>query len=81
MAAGGSALTAAIAFSFAKGIFHPYYVTELAPFVAALVGAGVARFTQGDRSPVSAGRSPIAAGVAHRADRRGQSSWARRRCS
>ena len=41
LAVGGSALTAAVAFSFASGIFHPYYVSELAPFLAALVGAGV----------------------------------------
>ena len=41
LAVGGSALTAAVAFSTASGIFHPYYVSELAPFVAALVGAGV----------------------------------------
>ena len=27
-------------FSFASGIFHPYYVSFLAPFAAALVGAG-----------------------------------------
>ena len=31
LATGGSALTAAVAFSAAKGIFHPYYVSELAP--------------------------------------------------
>ena len=48
LAVGGSALTAAVAFSFASGIFHPYYVSELAPFLAALVGAGVVRFTRGD---------------------------------
>ncbi len=29
-------------FSFASGIFHPYYVSLLAPFSALLVGAGVA---------------------------------------
>ena len=48
LAVGGSALTAAVAFSSAKGIFHPYYVSELAPFTAALVGAGFVRFAQGD---------------------------------
>ena len=63
LAAGGSALTAAIAFSFAKGIFHPYYVSELAPFIAALVGAGVARFTQGDLIARVGGVAAIAAGV------------------
>jgi 4-amino-4-deoxy-L-arabinose transferase-like glycosyltransferase/putative flippase GtrA len=39
IAVGGAFLTTAIAFSFAKGIFHPYYVSLLAPFAAALVGA------------------------------------------
>jgi 4-amino-4-deoxy-L-arabinose transferase-like glycosyltransferase len=41
LAVGGSALTSAVAFSAAKGIFHPYYVSFLAPFSAALVGGGV----------------------------------------
>jgi 4-amino-4-deoxy-L-arabinose transferase-like glycosyltransferase len=39
VAAGGAFLTTAVAFSFAKGIFHPYYVSMLAPFTAVLVGA------------------------------------------
>ena len=33
----------AVAFSFAGGIFHPYYVSFLAPFAAALVGATFAQ--------------------------------------
>ena len=37
---GGSFLAGAVLFSFASGIFHPYYVALLAPFLAALVGAG-----------------------------------------
>jgi len=41
IAVGGSFATIAIAFSTAKGIFHPYYVSLLAPFTAALVGAAV----------------------------------------
>jgi 4-amino-4-deoxy-L-arabinose transferase-like glycosyltransferase len=41
IAVGGSFLTTAIVFSFADGIFHPYYVSFLAPFTAALIGAGV----------------------------------------
>jgi 4-amino-4-deoxy-L-arabinose transferase-like glycosyltransferase len=41
IATGGSFATIAIAFSSAKGIFHPYYVSQLAPFTAALVGAVV----------------------------------------
>ena len=56
LAVGGSALTAAVAFSTASGIFHPYYVSELAPFVAALVGAGAVRFASG--RPARAGRRP-----------------------
>ena len=63
LAVGGSALTAAVAFSFASGIFHPYYVSELAPFLAALVGAGVVRFTRGDLLARIAGPLAIAAGV------------------
>ncbi len=42
IATGGAFATSAVAFSFASGIFHPYYVSALAPFTAALVGAGLA---------------------------------------
>ena len=42
IAVGGAFLTTAVVFSFASGIFHPYYVSLLAPFSALLVGAGVA---------------------------------------
>ncbi|HWM12025.1 MAG TPA: glycosyltransferase family 39 protein [Solirubrobacteraceae bacterium] len=42
LAVGGAALTTAVAFSRAEGIFHPYYVAQLAPLTAALVGAAVA---------------------------------------
>ena len=63
LAVGGCALTAAVAFSTAKGIFHPYYVSELAPFTAALVGAGVARFARGDTLARIAGPLAIAGGV------------------
>lgn len=44
IAVGGIFATCAIAFSFAKGIFHPYYTAQLAPFTAALVGGGVGVF-------------------------------------
>ncbi len=37
---GGAFLTTAVVFSFASGIFHPYYVSFLAPWAAMLVGAG-----------------------------------------
>jgi 4-amino-4-deoxy-L-arabinose transferase-like glycosyltransferase len=42
LAVGGGFACSAIVFSFAKGIFHPYYVAFLAPYAAALVGAGAA---------------------------------------
>jgi 4-amino-4-deoxy-L-arabinose transferase-like glycosyltransferase len=42
IAVGGAFLTTAVLFSAASGIFHPYYVSLLAPFAAALVGAGAA---------------------------------------
>jgi 4-amino-4-deoxy-L-arabinose transferase-like glycosyltransferase len=41
IAVGGAFATTAVAFSFAGGIFHPYYTSLLAPFAAALVGATV----------------------------------------
>jgi 4-amino-4-deoxy-L-arabinose transferase-like glycosyltransferase len=41
IAVGSAFAVTAIVFSSAKGIFHPYYVSLLAPFSAALVGAGV----------------------------------------
>jgi 4-amino-4-deoxy-L-arabinose transferase-like glycosyltransferase len=37
---GGWFLAAAVVFSFSKGIIHTYYVSALAPAIAALVGAG-----------------------------------------
>ncbi len=40
MVVGGAFLVTSALFSFASGIFHPYYVSLLAPFLAALVGAG-----------------------------------------
>jgi 4-amino-4-deoxy-L-arabinose transferase-like glycosyltransferase len=40
MVVGGAFLTTAVVFCYASGIFHPYYVSFLAPFAAALVGAG-----------------------------------------
>jgi 4-amino-4-deoxy-L-arabinose transferase-like glycosyltransferase len=43
IAVGGAFGGTAIAFSFAGGIFHPYYTSLLAPFAAALVGATFAQ--------------------------------------
>jgi 4-amino-4-deoxy-L-arabinose transferase-like glycosyltransferase len=50
IATGGAFLACAVTFSMAEGIFHPYYVSLLAPFTAALVGGGVGQFLRGDRS-------------------------------
>ena len=60
---GGAFLTIAVAFSRAQGIFHPYYVSLLAPFTAALVGAATGLIL--GRGPVArvAGPAAVAAGV------------------
>jgi 4-amino-4-deoxy-L-arabinose transferase-like glycosyltransferase len=50
IAVGGAFATSAVVFSFASGIFHPYYVSLLAPFTAALIGAGVGLSLSGERS-------------------------------
>jgi 4-amino-4-deoxy-L-arabinose transferase-like glycosyltransferase len=50
IAVGGTFVTTAVVFSFAGGIFHPYYVSLLAPFTAALIGAGVGLNLSGGRS-------------------------------
>jgi 4-amino-4-deoxy-L-arabinose transferase-like glycosyltransferase len=49
IAIGGAFGTTAVAFSFAGGIFHPYYTSLLAPFAAALVGATVGQVLAGER--------------------------------
>jgi len=43
IAVGGAFAVTAVAFSFAGGIFHPYYTSLLAPFAAALFGATFAQ--------------------------------------
>lgn len=48
LALGGAFAVTALAFSAAGGIFHPYYVALLAPYAAALTGAGVAVLRGGD---------------------------------
>jgi 4-amino-4-deoxy-L-arabinose transferase-like glycosyltransferase len=67
IAVGGSfAVTAAI-FSYAKGIFHPYYVSLLAPFSAALVGALAGWLAAAKRGAIwmrLAGAAAIIAGLA-----------------
>ena len=64
IAVGGAFLTTAVAFSFAQGIFHPYYVSLLAPFTAALVGAGAAQLAEGGTIARVLGPLAVLAGVA-----------------
>jgi 4-amino-4-deoxy-L-arabinose transferase-like glycosyltransferase len=64
IAAGGMFLTTAVAFSFAQGIFHPYYVAQLAPFTAVLVGAGAGWFLTRHRAAGIGAGVALAAGVA-----------------
>ncbi|MGW5848027.1 ArnT family glycosyltransferase [Streptomyces sp. NPDC055254] len=56
LAWGGSLLITAVVFSYMQGIFHEYYTVALAPFVAALVGMGVAMLWEerGSRAAVLA---------------------------
>jgi 4-amino-4-deoxy-L-arabinose transferase-like glycosyltransferase len=63
IAVGGAFATTAVAFSSAKGIFHPYYVSFLAPFIAALVGAGFAEMVKGDVSARVLAPVAVALGV------------------
>jgi 4-amino-4-deoxy-L-arabinose transferase-like glycosyltransferase/putative flippase GtrA len=63
IATGGAFLTTAIAFSYAKGIFHPYYVSLLAPFAAALIGATAGHVLSGERSARIVGALALAGGL------------------
>jgi 4-amino-4-deoxy-L-arabinose transferase-like glycosyltransferase len=63
IAVGGAFATTAVLFSAASGIFHPYYVSLLAPFTAALVGAGAAQLIAGRVSVRIVGPLALAAGV------------------
>jgi 4-amino-4-deoxy-L-arabinose transferase-like glycosyltransferase len=47
IAAGGAFATCAVVFSYAQGIFHPYYVSMLAPFTAVLVGGAAGTILKG----------------------------------
>jgi 4-amino-4-deoxy-L-arabinose transferase-like glycosyltransferase len=79
VAVGGAFLVTAILFSAASGIFHPYYVSLLAPFAAALVGAGAAQLLAGDRHARLLAPLALAGGVASELlvlhDYPGQMSW------
>ena len=63
VAVGGVFLTTAVAFSQASGIFHPYYVSQLAPFTAALVGAGIGVVLRGGMPARIVGPLAIGAGI------------------
>ena len=63
IAVGGAFLVTAVAFSTAKGIFHPYYTSALAPFTAALIGAGAVQMAGLGRAMRVFAPLAIAAGV------------------
>jgi hypothetical protein len=63
IAVGGTFAVVALAFSFAGGIFHPYYVSFLAPFAAALVGATFAQARSAGRAGRALGALAIGAGA------------------
>jgi 4-amino-4-deoxy-L-arabinose transferase-like glycosyltransferase len=78
IATGGAALTMAVAFSYASGIFHPYYVSLLAPFTAALVGGTAAELLRGGTIARIVAPVAIAVGVAVElvvVDRAGNLNW------
>ncbi|HSZ14873.1 MAG TPA: glycosyltransferase family 39 protein [Solirubrobacteraceae bacterium] len=79
LALGGAFVTTAVLFSSASGIFHPYYVSLLAPFAAALVGAGAAQLSGVTRSARVLAPLAVIAGVivelVVRADYPGQLTW------
>ena len=63
IAVGGAWLVSAFVFSIASGIFHPYYVSFLAPWTALLVGAGVGEALSGRMAGRVIGGLAIAGGV------------------
>jgi 4-amino-4-deoxy-L-arabinose transferase-like glycosyltransferase len=63
VAVGGAFATVAVAFSFASGIFHPYYVSLLAPFAAALVGATFAQARSAGRPGRVVGAAALVGGA------------------
>src|SRR5919198_1438144 len=79
IATGGAFATIAVAFSFAKGIFHPYYVSQLAPFLAALVGGGIGWFVERSRRAGVFAAAAVLGGVVTELvvlhDNPGQLSW------
>jgi 4-amino-4-deoxy-L-arabinose transferase-like glycosyltransferase len=79
LALGGAFVTTAVLFSSASGIFHPYYVSLLAPFAAVLVGAGAAQLSDGGFSARVLAPLAVVLGVivelVVRADYPGQLTW------
>jgi 4-amino-4-deoxy-L-arabinose transferase-like glycosyltransferase len=76
---GGALVTTAALFSAASGIFHPYYVSLLAPFVAAFAGAGLVHITRGGWNARIVAPLAIVAGVVTElivvGDYSGQLTW------
>ncbi len=60
---GGAFVVTAALFSLAHGIFHPYYVVLLAPFTAALAGAGVATVVKRGAQAAIGGAAMLVAGA------------------
>jgi 4-amino-4-deoxy-L-arabinose transferase-like glycosyltransferase len=81
IAVGGAFLVSAAVFSYASGIFHPYYVSFLAPFTAMLIGAGVGEAMSGGRiARVAIPAAIVAGGVTELVvlgNLSGELSWAR----
>jgi 4-amino-4-deoxy-L-arabinose transferase-like glycosyltransferase len=81
IAVGGTFAVTAALFSLAQGIFHPYYVVLLAPFTAALVGAGVASVFEGKWPVAIAGAAALTLAVVCELDvlhnYTGQLTWLR----
>jgi 4-amino-4-deoxy-L-arabinose transferase-like glycosyltransferase len=81
IAVGGAFLVSAAVFSYASGIFHPYYVSFLAPFTAMLIGAGVGEAMTGGRVARIAVPAAIIAGAITElvvlGNLSGELSWAR----
>ena len=81
IAVGGAFLVSAVVFSYASGIFHPYYVSFLAPFTAMLIGAGVGEALSDSRVARVAVPAAIVAGAVTElvvlGNLSGELSWAR----
>jgi 4-amino-4-deoxy-L-arabinose transferase-like glycosyltransferase len=60
---GGTLLTIGTVFSIASGVFHPYYVSMVAPWAAALIGAGVGIALKGDRAGRVIGAAALVGGA------------------